>query len=552
MDIKDAYHSIRLTEKSKEYCGILPYFGSPIYRYEVLPMRIACAPQIWMDYITLILTELEDKKKYIAIMDDLLIHSTKMAHWKLLKQLLKSMCKNGLRLSPKKCQLFKTQLTYMGNEFSIHRRTMTITPLRSRTEVINKIPTPRTPKQCKSFCGVVTYLSLFCPDLQRLLKPIVELTRNDRPFLWGEAQEKAFREVKQRLTNPPVLHLPKVEGRFILYSDTSIEGTGSSLWKIQEGKPKLIGYASKTLPEACSRYSVTELEMTGLLVNMNLWKNLLNREFDAAVDHVAVAQIMKTKTEPATTRIMRLSAYSFSLYYVKGRDMILSDYLSRHRQKDLDPSELIPICFCCLKKYRSLIDDKIGEDIFHIKTRSSPKASGEQVGEVHGANKPLDLSYKPEHQSRSKLPRVIGKQSPVKTPRKSILRTPVKQTPKMLTTPKSVTIQSTPISEMEAPTSETRLQNTPVSAHGGARPKTHKVDGMPLLPPPVLPPLSQQQPIIPRRILSSTPSGENGENMDKNSKIIKDVEERIHIIEKKRQELEEQNRKIFHPPPIIS
>ena len=317
---------------------------------------------------------------------------------------------------------------------------MTITPLRSRTEAINKIPTPRTPKQCKSFCGVVYYLSLFCPDLQRLLKPIVELTRKDRPFLWGEAQEKAFREVKQRLTNPSVLHLPKAEGRFILYSDTSIEGTGSSLWQIQGGKPKLIGYASKTLPEACSRYSVTELEMTGLLVNMNLWKNLLkHREFDAAVDHVAVAQIMKAKTEPATTRIMRLldrlSAYSFSLYYVKGRDMILSDYLSRHRQKDLDPSELIPISFCCLKKYRSLIDDKIGEDIFCIKTRSSAKASGEQVSEVHGANKPLVPSYKPEHQSKSMLPSVIGKQSPVKTPRKSILRTPVKQTPKMLTTP---------------------------------------------------------------------------------------------------------------------
>ena len=107
VDIKDAYHSLRLTEKSKEYCGILPYFGSPIYRYEVLPMGIACAPQIWMDYITLILSELEDKKKYIAIMDDLLIHSTKMAHWKLLEQLLKSMCKNGLRLSPRSANYSK-------------------------------------------------------------------------------------------------------------------------------------------------------------------------------------------------------------------------------------------------------------------------------------------------------------------------------------------------------------------------------------------------------------------------------------------------------------
>ena len=108
------------------------------------------------------------------------------------------------------------------------------------------------------------------------------------------------------MTSLPVLHLPKAEGRFILYSDTS-----------KEGKPKLLDYASKTFPEACTRYSATELEMTGLLVNMNLWKNLLKHsEFDAAVDHVAVTQILKAKTEPATTRIMRLldrlAAYSLN------------------------------------------------------------------------------------------------------------------------------------------------------------------------------------------------------------------------------------------------
>ena len=71
----------------------------------------------------------------------------------------------------------------MGNEFSINKRTMTITPLRSRTEAINKKPTPKTPKQWKSFCGVVNYLSLFCPDLQKLVKLIVELTRKDRPVM---------------------------------------------------------------------------------------------------------------------------------------------------------------------------------------------------------------------------------------------------------------------------------------------------------------------------------------------------------------------------------
>ena len=287
---------------------------------------------------------------------------------------------------------------------------------------------------------------MFCQDVQKLLKPIVGLTRKDRPFIWGDAQEKAFKEVKLRVKNPPVLHLPKADGRFILYSDMSIEGTGSSLWQIQGEKPKLIGYTSKTLPEACSRYGVNEMQMTGLIVNMNLWKNLLkHREFDAAVDHAAVAQIIKAKTEPVTTKIMRLldrlSAYGFNLYYVMVKDMILSGYFSRHRQKDLDPSELIKISFCCLKTYRSIIDDRIGEEIFCIKTRAGAKASGETVGEVHGADEPLDPNYKPEHQSKSKLSSVTGKLLPEKVVRKPILQTPTRHTPRRLATPKSVRIQ---------------------------------------------------------------------------------------------------------------
>ena len=163
--------------------------------------------------------------------------------------------------------------------------------------------------------------------------------------------------------------------------------------------------------------------MTGLLMNMNLWKNLLkHREFDAAVDHVAFAQIMKAKTEPATTRIMRLldrlSAYSFNLYYVKGRDMILADYLGRNRSKDIDPSELIPISFCCMDVYKGLLNTEIGLEMYNIGTRSSTKASGDKPPEVHGADKPLDPNLKSEHESKSKLPSIVGSGSSPKSPKK--------------------------------------------------------------------------------------------------------------------------------------
>ena len=126
----------------------------------------------------------------------------------------------------------------------------------------------------------------------------------------------------------------------------------------------------------------------------------------------------------------------------------------------------------------------------------------------------------------------------------------MRHTPRRVASPKSMRIQSEVTSDMTAPDSDPNPMRTPVLVHGGARPKTPSMESTPLASPIMPPPHSQTQPLIPRRILSSTPSGKNGENLDKNSKIIKDVEERIHIIEEKRQDLEELNRKIFHPPSI--
>ena len=152
--------------------------------------------------------------------------------------------------------------------------------------------------------GMVNFLSMFCPELQKLLKPIYDLTRKGRPFIWGKEQQDSFEEIKCRLIKPPVLHMPNTTGRFHLYSDTSKFATGSALYQIQNGKPKLIMYASKRLPEAARNYSITELELCGLAINIASFSHLLKRvDFDAIVDHLSLTHIIKSKAEPATIRI---------------------------------------------------------------------------------------------------------------------------------------------------------------------------------------------------------------------------------------------------------
>ena len=191
--------------------------------------------------------------------------------------------------------------------------------------------------------GVVNFVSIFCPELQKLLKPIYELTKKGRPFVWGDEQQKAFDEIKSRLLKPPVLSMPDKRGRFLLYSDTSKYTTGSALYQVQNGKPKLIAYVSKRMLEAARNYSITELEMCSLAINIASFAHQLKRvDFDAIVDHLAIMHIMKSKIEPATNRIKRLlevlSSYSFNLYYIKGKEMILSDFLSRQIEDDSDPA----------------------------------------------------------------------------------------------------------------------------------------------------------------------------------------------------------------------
>ena len=141
--------------------------------------------------------------------------------------LIEALLKNGLKISPQKCQLFRTEVQYMGNTIFIKDSRVCIKPLRSRLEAIQKLQPPITATGCRSFPGMVNFLSMFCPEVQKILKAIYDLTRKGRQSIGGKEQQNVFEEIKHRLIKPPFLHLPNSTGRFHLYSDT-----GKVLWGV--------------------------------------------------------------------------------------------------------------------------------------------------------------------------------------------------------------------------------------------------------------------------------------------------------------------------------
>ena len=119
--------------------------------------------------------------------------------------------------------------------------------------------------------------------------PIYDLQMNSKKFKWTQEAEKAFKEIKELLINPPVLRALTPEGLFQLESDISCEGFGGTLFQKQGDEWVVIGYHSKRLPTSMKNLGVTELELTGLLVNIHRFMQLLhNQYFKVLVDHKAI------------------------------------------------------------------------------------------------------------------------------------------------------------------------------------------------------------------------------------------------------------------------
>ena len=132
-------------------------------------------------------------------------------------------------------------------------------------------------------------------------------------------------------------------------------------------------------------FSIIELELCRLAINIASFLHLLKRvDFDATIDHLALTHIIKSKMEPTATRIKRLleliSSYSFNLYYMKGKDMILSDFLPWQNNDNSNPHEVIPISF----NMYQILNQNYYIEKYLIQTRSQTKYSGTKLPEVHG------------------------------------------------------------------------------------------------------------------------------------------------------------------------
>ena len=90
IDLRDAYHTLGLSAESQKYCVITPYYGSDLCLYQRLGMGLSVSPAIWQTFINKVLDEIPNRKHFLAIMGDCMIHSKRNDHLNQLVALLKA------------------------------------------------------------------------------------------------------------------------------------------------------------------------------------------------------------------------------------------------------------------------------------------------------------------------------------------------------------------------------------------------------------------------------------------------------------------------------
>ena len=217
-----------------------------------------------------------------------------------------------------------------------------------------------------------------------------DLQKKLKKFKWTEEAEKAFNDIKQLLINPPVLKAPTPDGLFCLESDTSQEGVGGNLLQKQGNEWVAIGYHYKRLPQLAKNFGVTELELTGLFVNIHGFMQLLcNRYFEVLVDHKAIEYMIKSKMESPTTRLktllLKLSEYTIDFKYQKGSEMHTRNTISRLQNiaDTPDNKDVTPLNFLqhLAPNYIEHTYSHLVENLYAQKTKS---IDATQVKRKHG------------------------------------------------------------------------------------------------------------------------------------------------------------------------
>ena len=354
IDQGKAYHQGFMHPESRPLTAFVTPWG--LYEWIRLPMGLKNAPAEFQRYMESCLGEFRDE--FCApYLDDVIVYSQSFdKHVEHVRKVLRRLKENGIKLKAEKCDMFKREVVYLGRIVS--EEGYRVDP--ESTKALFKLRgyVPKTVGEVRHLTGLLGYYRRYIENFSRIAKPIYDLLKIEQPsslkgkkkdtrskgnqassrtpITWQETHEKALDYLVSCLSNPPVMAYPDFSIPFVLHTDASQEGLGAVLYQKQQGKMRVIGYASRTLSPAEKKYHLHAGKLEFLALKWAVTEQFRDYLFYAPkftiyTDNNPLTYVMSTAKLNSTGYrwIASLADFEFTIKYRPGKANIDADFLSR-------------------------------------------------------------------------------------------------------------------------------------------------------------------------------------------------------------------------------
>nr|GEY92794.1 reverse transcriptase domain-containing protein [Tanacetum cinerariifolium] len=268
-----------------------------------------------------------------------------------------STCLTNLERMLKRCEDTKLALNWEKSHFMVKEGIVLghiiskkgIEVDKAKIEVISKLPHPTTVKGIRSFLGHAGFYRRFIKDFSKISRPMTHLLEKNSSFIFFKRFIQAFRTLKEKLTEAPILIAPNWDQPFLLMYDASDYAVGAVLGQRVEKHFRPIHYASKTMTQARTNYTTTEKEMLAVVYAFEKFRSylIMNKRI-VYTDHSALKYLFAKKDTKA--RLLRwiflLQEFDFKVIDTKGAENYIVDHLSRleNPHENTCQDQIIPRC----------------------------------------------------------------------------------------------------------------------------------------------------------------------------------------------------------------
>lgn len=356
MDLKSGYYQIEMNESDKHKTAFVCPFG--FWEFNRMPQGITNAPSTFQRLMEKCMSDIH-LKEVLVFLDDLIVFSNTLEeHETRLIHVLSRLREYGLKLSPDKCKFFQTSVRYLGHIVSSDG----VKTDPEKVQALKTWPRPQNLKELQSFLGFSGYYRRFVKDYSRIVKPLTNLTAgypprrkgvkvspNDgkyhspkEPFgeRWNPECQQAFEEIIHKLTSSPVLGYADPKVPYVLHTDASTTGLGAALYQEQDGRLRVIAYASRGLSCSEAKYPAHKLEFLALkwAVTEKFHDYLYGNFFTVITDNNPLTYLLTTaKLDAVSYRwLAALSTFTFDIKYRAGKQNADADGLSRRHHGALE------------------------------------------------------------------------------------------------------------------------------------------------------------------------------------------------------------------------